>query len=827
MKGLKAKTRVALGQAGMIISLVMLASYIGIIPDKVSTVRQSRASLAETIAVYSTALVTHADAQRLKDDLNLIVERNEDLLSIALRRENGQFLVNTGNHENQWQVMSGEYSKENQLRVPILTGDEKWGQLELRFKSDSNGFLGVSKDSLIAITLFMGLSCFVIFYFYLGLVLRHLDPSKAIPARVRAALDTMAEGLLVLDRKEQIVLANRAFSDILDKSPTALLGAKASELPWQDKEGNKVTKANRPWIQALDSGEVQKDADLRIQLPGQRMLTFKVNCSPVLGAGKKYAGVLVSFNDVTQLEEQEVELRKSKVMAEEANQAKSAFLANMSHEIRTPMNAILGFADILKRGYVKNEQESLKYLNMIHSSGKSLLELINDILDLSKVESGVIEFEKVKVRPYAIIQEVVQNLDIKARENGIALSLEARTPLPEIIETDPARFRQIIYNLVGNAIKFTEQGGVTISCRFEKNSSGPRLFVDITDSGIGISPEAQKNIFEPFVQADSTVTRRFGGTGLGLSISHKFAQAMGGDITVASEPGKGSTFTVELATGNLDGVVFLQPDEVSVRRDEITVSGALRWLFSEGSVLVVDDSPENRELLRVLLEDAGVAVEEAQNGQVCIDKVAVKRYDLILMDVQMPVMDGFTATKILREKGIETPIIALTANAMKGFEQECLDKGYSGYISKPLNIDKFMEAVSIYFNGRLVQDDTVPATAAIKAQPSRPRSSEAHTPVVSRLANHPKLKNAVIKFVDKLGGETDKMKSALAKQDMQELASLAHWLKGSGGTVGYDAFTEPAQELEKCAKAGQLDKTSEVLEKIERLVEAVVPPAAD
>jgi len=827
MKGLKAKSRVALGQAGIIISLVMLAGYLGIIPDKVSAMRNSRASLAETIAVYSSALVVKADIRRLKEDLNLIVERNDDLLSIALHRENGRYLVATNSHETQWQSMAGKYSKDNQLRVPILAEDEKWGQLELRFKSINDGFAGISKDSLLIITLFMGISCFIVFYFYLGKVLRHLDPSQAIPGRVRAALDTMAEGLLVIDRKEQIVLANKAFSDILGKSPDDLLGTKTSELPWQDKEGNKISKDNRPWMQALKSGKVQTDTTLQIQLTEQHKLSFKVNCSPVLGAEGKYAGVLVSFNDVTRLEEQEVELRKSKAMAEEANKAKSAFLANMSHEIRTPMNAILGFTDILKRGYVKNEGESLKYLNTIHSSGKSLLELINDILDLSKVESGHIEFEKTKVQPHYIIQDVIQMLGVKAQERGIDLDLKARTPFPEIIETDPSRFRQIIFNLIGNAIKFTEKGGVTVTCRFEDTPSDPKLFVDITDTGIGITPEAQKNIFDAFVQADSATTRKFGGTGLGLSISSKFAQAMGGDITVTSEEGKGSTFTLVLATGNLDSVQLIQPEKISMRIDEAVASDGKRWQFSKGHVLVVDDSTANRELVKLLLEDAGITIAEASNGQICVDMVAANTYDLILMDIQMPVMDGFTATKMLRDKGVKIPIIALTANAMKGFDQQCIDKGYSGYIAKPINIDEFMVTIAGHFNGKLVKDDTSPSIVSIHPEPTSPPSSEIQAPVISRLASHPKLKHAVMKFVDKLSGEIEKMEIAFEKQDNQSLASLAHWLKGSGGTVGYDEFTKPALELEKCAKSGQLDNAPQFLEKIKNIASAVVPPIID
>ena len=440
MKILTPKVRITMGLVGVMTSLVMLAFFLNIIPDRKSAIRQGRAVLAETIAVYSTALVKTAESKRLRDDFNLLADRNKDLLSLALRHESGNVFVSTGDHADQWKEMTGEYSKDSQVRVPIWAGNQKWGQLELRFESleGEGAWSGVIKNPMFQMVLFMGLAGFIVYYFYLGKVLRQLDPSQAIPGRVRAALDTMAEGLLILDRKEQIVLANEAFSAMINKSADGLLGYRAGELPWIDTAGKKIEKSQRPWVQAVGQGKVQKDSIIRLQLPGNEFRTFKTNCSPVLGDGDNYAGVLVSFDDITALEKKEVELLNSKLEAEEANKAKSSFLANMSHEIRTPMNAILGFTEILKRGYVKNEKESLRYLNTIHSSGKNLLDLINDILDLSKVESGRLEVEKLKVEPYTIIYEVLQMLTVKANEKGIALDFRAAGVLPKEIETDPA-----------------------------------------------------------------------------------------------------------------------------------------------------------------------------------------------------------------------------------------------------------------------------------------------------------------------------------------------------------------------------------------------------
>lgn len=830
MKLLNARTHIAMGLAFLVASALLGASFLGLVPDRAGAQRDGRAALTEALAISATAMLAQGEPRLFDATLRAVVRRNTDLLSAGLRRADGTLALDVGDHGRLWTDPGLQASTDTEMHVPIMSGGANWGELELRYAPlNGDGPAAFLHAPLLQLVAAVSLGCSLMFYLYLGKVLRHLDPSEAIPGRVRAALDTLAEGLLVIDRKQNIVLANQSFAALLGCEPDSLLGRSAASLSWAAEDGQPIARRDLPWLAQLQRGADGADGMIMLRDGHGALRMFVLNCAPVQGARGKPNGVFISLNDVTEIERNKVLLHQAKDDAEAASRAKSEFLANMSHEIRTPMNAILGFTELLKRGYHRDQQDSAKFLDTIHSSGRHLLDLINDILDLSKIEAGQMEMELLACQPHLIVREVVEVLSARAAEKGLTVSVEARGAIPATIRSDPARLRQVVTNLLGNAIKFTERGTVRIVMHLERSGAAPLFSIDVSDSGIGIAADKLGSIFEAFVQADTSVTRRFGGTGLGLAISRRFARALGGDIVVSSVPGEGSTFAIRVACGPLDGVSMLSPGQIM--DDEATrlaAPGQSHWLFPVGQrVLVVDDGPENRELIRLVLEECGIAVDQAENGKEGMEMALAGDHGLVLMDMQMPVMDGYMATRLLRRQGYAKPVFALTAHAMKGFEQEVTEAGCSGYLTKPVDIDRLLAAIAGVLGGRLAGGARSDEMAPPPAVPVPvPLDGAALPPLVSRLADRPRLHSSIRKFTSRLASQLDAMDAAWRANDLAELAALAHWLKGAAGTVGYDAFTEPAAELETWITAQDSAAIAASLRQLRDLQARIVEPEA-
>jgi len=503
----------------------------------------------------------------------------------------------------------------------------------------------------------------------------------------------------------------------------------------------------------------------------------------------KLFGTIQDITDHVIAEQSTQKALIAKIEAESENEAKSSLLANMSHEIRTPLTAIIGFAETLQDKN-KPQVEYDNAVNTIINSGRHLLHVINDILDLSKLESKKLEVEIIPTNLFKILRDVGSLMSLQATEKGLSFDVNYSFPLPEVIHTDPIRLKQILLNLCGNSIKFTKQGGVTINVSYLEDDSA--LEIHVIDSGIGIDEDKLGKLFEPFKQADSSTTRKFGGTGLGLYISKQLTEKLGGAIDVKSVKGNGSQFEFTINTGNIDPDVIVNSiDELDADYDEKS-QPVLRGNL-DGHILVADDNPDNQQLIKIYIDKTGANVTIANNGQEAVEKALAGEYDLILMDMQMPVMDGIEATDWLRQAGYGGKIIALTANAMKEDRERCINAGCDGFLTKPINQVLFYKTLYEII----------------------PKAKESHQPVAREKSYE--LKALTKKFIEGIPERITGILNAYNSNDHEDFGRKIHQLKGIAGNFGFPEITEQAALIDVCIHENNFSNMVLLLEKLNAL----------
>ncbi len=680
------------------------------------------------------------------------------------------------------------------LAVPIFDEDKIMAIMGVGNKETEYGQLDIDHLSLIAETT-------------LSVVrrMRAEDALQESETKYRTLYETMAQGVIYQDSEGRVISANSSTEKILGINLGQIQGSIPSHPRWKTihEDGSDYPPETHPAMEALKTGKVVEDRIMGILNPrNNEMRWISINAVPQFRPGSEIPyQVYTTFDDITERKNFEEKLKKSIDEAEQANRAKSEFLANMSHEIRTPLNAVMGFSELLAS--IVSDETQIGYLKSIKSAGKSLLTLINDILDLSKIEAGMMDIKLEPVEPRFLLKEVADIFNAKIAEKGLEFILDIDHEMPEAIMLDEIRIRQILLNIIGNALKFTERGYIKVSAYARFLDSERRsidLLLSIEDTGIGIEDAESGIIFDSFRQQDSKITRKFGGTGLGLSISKRLVEMMGGHIEVKSKVSSGSTFKIVL------NEIETARKEKRVTEKEIMDIDIMR--FKDATILVVDDIESNRSFIRELLARWGIKVLEAENGENSIIIAENALPDLVLMDIRMPGMDGLEAASRIRNNPSTShiPVIALTASAKRSDRNGSEKAGLAGYLLKPVNVSDLIRELKKY----------LPCEEIVKRKKNKPETLSHLVKELEGFDNLPDLAEYLIREtrpkLQKLSGAVKLSDVKLAGEELERL----------GKEYSLDNIRESGERLLRYTQSFDISGIKATLAEIDNAINIII-----
>lgn len=638
-------------------------------------------------------------------------------------------------------------------------------------------------------------------------------------ARYRILVETANEGIWAADAENRTTFVNNKMAEMLGYQPEEMRQRTLSDFVAPEDSGDFHQQM------ALRQKGVSTRFERRFLRKDGTVIDTIASGTPLMDVNGTYVGSFAMVSDISERKQIEIALYQAMAEAQSANIAKSEFLANMSHEIRTPVNGVIGLMELLLGTDLNGEQRKL--VELAKQSGKNLAELISDILDLSKIESNRLELEPRDFDLQAETAAIIDIFTLRAREKGLTLSAEIDADVPNRLQGDSGRLRQIIDNLIGNAIKFTDAGSIALHIGKEAaNEESITLRIEVRDTGIGVAADKREMIFEPFTQADGSTSRRFGGSGLGLAIARRLVNLMGGEIGVDSCAGQGATFWFTVA------LAFPSGDTPSPSANCVTTPAATLSQAPAGRrarILLVEDDPTSQLVITSVFTKCGYPIDPVTNGEDAIKALKDADYDLVLMDCMMPVMNGYEATAIIRDRtspvrNHEIPIIAITAKAFRQDRDICLKAGMNDYLTKPLELGKLLALVQKW----TTIPSPSPAGEHSTANPDRPEQT-ATTAIfdkemlLERNLNDLELCRSVAKeFVCVTASTVASFRLALTAMDAAEVCHLAHQLKGSAATLSLPLLTAAAAKIEQHGASGNLEEVCRLMPNLEaRLAEAL------